>query len=117
MDESVKPALEAVAAQLRGQGLEAHVGRTGNSVEILVPHGPHDEFRYRVIMSSYRVPSFAFPEMAPREGKERRHFRAEVYLSDGAQHYEVTGYTRDQIIHDFLAQYERHMQRVQTTMH
>jgi len=117
MGENVKPALEAVATQLREQGLEAQVERTDNSVEILVPHGPHDEFRYRVIMGSYRVPSFAFPELAPREGKERRHFRAEVYLSDSAQHYEVTGYTRDQIIHDFLAQYERHMQRVQTTMH
>jgi len=114
LDESVKPALEAVAEQLREQGLAARVERHADSVRMIVPHGPHDEFCYRVAMGSYRVPSFAFPELAPREGKERRHFRAEVYLSEGAQHYEVTGYTRDQIINDFLAQYERHMQRVQT---
>jgi len=114
LDKGVKPALEAVAAQLRERGLEARVERSAEGVEIAVPHGPQDEFRYRVAMRSYRVPSFAFPELAPREGKERRHFRAEVFLSDGAQHYEVTGCTRDQIINDFLAQYERHMQRVQT---
>jgi len=114
LDESVGPALEAVAEQLREQGLAARVERHADSVRMIVPHGPHDEFCYRVAMGSYRVPSFAFPELAPREGKERRHFRAEVYLLEGAQHYEVTGYTRDQIINDFLAQYERHMQRVQT---
>jgi choline/glycine/proline betaine transport protein len=96
--------------------LEAQVAREADNVKIIVPHGPHDEFCYQVAMRSYRVPSFAFPELAPREGKERRHFRAEVFLSDGAQHYEVTGYTRDQIIDDFIAQYERHMQRVQTTV-
>jgi choline/glycine/proline betaine transport protein len=115
LNESVTPALEAVAAQLRERGLDAQANRYADSVEIIVPHGSNDEFRSRVTMCSYRVPSFAFPELAPREGKERRHFRAEVFLSDSAQHYEVTGYTRDQIINDFLAQYERHMQRVQTT--
>lgn len=114
LDESVRPALEDIASQLRARGLEAQVERRPESVEIIVPHGSHDEFRYRVVMGSYRVPSFAFPEMAPREGRERRHFRAEVFLSDSAQHYEVTGCSREQVINDFLAQYERHMHVVQT---
>jgi choline/glycine/proline betaine transport protein len=113
---TVMPALDAVAMQLRERGLEAQVEDSADSIEIIVPHGERDTFCYRVAMCSYRVPSFAFPELAPREGKERRHFRAEVYLSDGAQHYEVTGYTRDQIINDFLLQYERHMQMVQTSV-
>ncbi|WP_246520606.1 hypothetical protein, partial [Microvirga arabica] len=53
-------------------------------------------------MRSYRVPSFAFPELAPREGKERRHFRAEVFLSDGAQHYE--GMCRKLFVSEFRLQ-------------
>jgi len=75
--------------------------------------GLRDEFRYRVCMRSHRIPSFAFPELAPPEGRERRHYRAEVYLSGDPQHYEVTDYSHDQVINDFLVRYEGHMQIVQ----
>jgi choline/glycine/proline betaine transport protein len=111
---TVRPALDAVAAQIRERGLDAQVDYGPEHAGITVLHGPEDRFRYLVRMRSHRLPSFAFSEPAPSEGEGRRHYRAEVYLSDGAQHYEVTGYTRDQIIDDFLAQYERHMQLLQT---
>jgi choline/glycine/proline betaine transport protein len=114
MNQTVQPAFEEVAAQIRQRGLEARVESQPDFVEILVMPGSADEFRYRVCMRSHRIPSFAFPELAPAEGKERRHYRAEVYLSGDPQHYEITGYSRDQVINDLLARYELHMQLVQT---
>jgi choline/glycine/proline betaine transport protein len=113
MNRTVRPALEEVAAQIRQRGLEARVESGTDFIEILVIPGSSDEFRYRVCMRSYRIPSFAFPELAPAEGKERRHYRAEVYLSDDPQRYEITGYSRDQVIDDLLGRYELHMQLVQ----
>ncbi|MFC4174192.1 BCCT family transporter [Microvirga sp. GCM10011540] len=114
LNDTARPALEEVAAQIRQRGLEAQVEPTSDQVQITVMPHLKNEFRYRICMRSHRIPTFAFPELAPMEGKERRHYRAEVYLSDGPQHYEVTGYTREQVINDFLARYEEYMQIVQT---
>jgi choline/glycine/proline betaine transport protein len=115
LDDTVRPALEEVAEQIRRRGLEARVEPGADQVEIVVMPGLKDEFRYRVCMRSYRIPSFAFPELAPPEGKERRHFRAEVHVLGDPEHSEVTGYSRDQVIHDFLVRYEPHMQAIQAS--
>jgi choline/glycine/proline betaine transport protein len=116
LSATVQPALESVAEQIRHRGLDANVHAEAERVEIVVMPGARDEYRYRVCMRSHRIPSFAFPELAPPEGKERRHYRAELDLSDDSHHYEVTGYTREQIINDFLARFEQHMQAIQTQL-
>ena len=36
--------------------------------------------------------------------------RLEVHLDDGGQDYDVMGYTAEQVIHDCLDQYERHLE-------
>jgi hypothetical protein len=47
---------------------------------------------------------------AQRAMRNRRYYRAEVHLSEGSQDYDLTGYTKEQIINDILDQYERHLQ-------
>ncbi len=44
-----------------------------------------------------------------QKAKEREHFRAEVFLREGGQQYNVVGYTKDQLIGDILDQYEKHL--------
>ena len=37
------------------------------------------------------------------------YYRAEVYLEQGGQHYDVMGYTEDQILADVVTQYEKYL--------
>lgn len=39
----------------------------------------------------------------------KRFYRAEVYLLEGSQHYDVYGFCEEQLIHDILSQYDKHI--------
>ena len=38
-----------------------------------------------------------------------QYYRAEVFLSEGGQDYDIMGWTREQVIGDIISQYEKHM--------
>jgi choline/glycine/proline betaine transport protein len=44
---------------------------------------------------------------------EQRYFRAEVYLDDGGQDYDIMGYTVDNIMNDVIDQYSAHLHFIQ----
>lgn len=109
--DRVMPALEEVAAELRKQELPVQVtlGEDGRAL-LRVGHGEEMDFFYAVRPQPYEAPSFTLqdPRRPVKEGT--RHFRAEVYLREGGQDYDVMGWPRMQLIHDVLDQYERHRQ-------
>ncbi|MCD9029823.1 choline BCCT transporter BetT [Luteimonas sp. BDR2-5] len=106
----VRPALEEVATELRRQGLEVHVedGDDGR-VWLRVGHGEEMDFFYAVHPVAYEPPSFMFEDPRRRRQDDDRYFRAEVHLREGGQDYDVMGWRRDELIHDVLDQYQRHM--------
>lgn len=110
MDTDVKPAIEAVAAQLREQGLDVQTKFEPGHMELLVDHGEQQIFTYQVIMRGYLTPSFAAQRF-----RNQRYYRAEVHLYEGGQDYELVGYSRQQIINDIIDQYERHLQFLHLT--
>lgn len=112
MEGSVRPAMQALCAEFVGKGLNARVEEdTGHGAEsLIVTHGEERPFVYQVRMRGFFTPSFARSGMGNRELKNRRYYRAEVYLAEGSQDYDLVGYNKDQIITDMLDQYERHMQ-------
>jgi choline/glycine/proline betaine transport protein len=78
-------------------------------VALRVSYGGDDDFVYGVHSVGHLIPSFAFPEFE-REGEGgQRYYRAEVYLAEGSQHYDLYGYNHEQLIDDVLIQYEKHM--------
>ncbi|KAF1016823.1 MAG: Osmo-dependent choline transporter BetT2 [Stenotrophomonas maltophilia] len=105
MDSHVRPAMEAVAAQLREQGWEVEATLDANDMSLPVNHGEQQDFLYRVLLTGYRVPSFASHNV-----RNQRYYRAEVHLFEGSQDYDLVGYSREQIINDIIGQYERHLQ-------
>jgi len=105
MDDTVKPAMEAVAEQLQGQGWEVVTRFEAGDMELSVNHGEQQDFQYRVILSGYLTPSFAAQQL-----RNQRYYRAEVHLFEGSQDYDLVGYSRKQIINDIISQYERHLQ-------
>ena len=109
LDGVVRPALETVAVQIGERGLDVRVDTAPEQVDLVVGEGAREDFRYGVRVRSYRIPSFAFPEIAPREGKERRSYRAEAVVPATGYHAEISHYGRDQIIHDLLGQLEQRL--------
>lgn len=108
--ETVRPALEAVAAELRLQGLEVHVGEGEHGGPWLrVGHGEEMDFFYGVRPVAYEPAEFMLADPRRRPREDEQPFRAEVHLREGGQDYDVMGWSRDELIHDVLDQYGRHL--------
>ncbi|WBV42864.1 BCCT family transporter [Pseudoroseomonas cervicalis] len=104
------PALEAVAAELRGRGLSAEVEAREDRLRLVTMPGAPEEFRYGIRLRRYAMPSFAYFESRPEQEQREHYWRAEVFLEDGSQDYDVMDLTREELIQDVLSQYERHFQ-------
>ncbi|OLU33253.1 choline transporter [Pseudomonas sp. PA15(2017)] len=108
--ETVLPACQQVADEMRKQGREAQVesGEDGR-VTLSVSHGAEADFQYQVRPRALIQPSFALRDTRDDSSEERKYFRAEVHLNEGGQDYDVMGWNREEVIGDILDQYERHM--------
>lgn len=108
--EVVAPALEAVCGELASRGVEAKLLREEDRIRLVTMPGTREEFRYGVRARGFALPSFAYFERKPKvDSGSDRYYRAEVFLREGGQDYDVMGYRREEIIADVLAQYERHL--------
>lgn len=102
----VRPALEQVARELTDRGRPSHVetDEDGNFALRSPAEGQRD-FIYGVSLASLPVANFA-PLAA---GKPEYRYEARTYFSSGGRGYDVMGLTRDQLIADILAQFERYL--------
>ncbi|GER06514.1 choline transporter [Iodidimonas muriae] len=110
MADIAHPALLEVARELSLRGVEASVNHQEDRVSLLVEEdaGQAYPFEYAVHLRSYETPSFAFPEFEPKRSKASHFYRAEVYQGEGSDPYDVISYSKEQIIADVIAQYDRH---------
>lgn len=109
LHEVVKPSMHDVAGEIRETGLEVTIAEEEDFIELKVFHGGEVDFIYGVHAVGHLIPSFAFPEFDPKTDESKRYYRAEIYLSEGSQHYDIYGYGPEQVIDDVLIQYEKHM--------
>jgi choline/glycine/proline betaine transport protein len=107
--DEVEPALRSAVEELRALGRTVEMEAHEEEVCVTVLHGDETDFVYRVALAGYQKPGFAFPEFDMPADKAERYYRVEVHLLEGSQHYDIMGYSRDQIIADFINQYEKHM--------
>ncbi|WP_308723848.1 BCCT family transporter [Metapseudomonas otitidis] len=110
IDEVVRPACLEVAEELRKQGCAVEVlnGEDGRC-KLNVGHGEEVDFSYEVRPRSLLLPRFMAREGGEENGDARKYFRAEVYLREGGQDYDVMGWSREEVIGDLLDQYEKHL--------
>jgi len=106
---TAQPAIQSVAEQLRQQQLEVSIDEQADSIQLSVDSAGEQIFLYKIKLRKYAAASVAFPEL-PGRGKEGTYWRAEVFLASGPQHYDVAGYTREQLMNDILAQFQLHVQ-------
>lgn len=108
--DTVQPAFEAVADQMRESGLSPALAQDDEHVDLDIPHGERGAFRYTVRIRGFRAPSFAWAETRKTHDQDRRHYRAMAISSEGDQPHDVTGYTTEQLINDLLNRYARFRQ-------
>ncbi|NQY43790.1 MAG: BCCT family transporter, partial [Legionellales bacterium] len=102
IQDMVFPALQELKNEMCNQGLEASLEKHSNiSVTLTVKKEGADDFYYEVRLRSFCTPEFAV-------GNNNNFCRAEVFLSNGGQDYDIFGYNQHQIIADALTQYEKH---------
>ena len=103
----VQPALIELAEEMQNNGLSASIHKISESrVRMIVSNGEVEDFAYGIRLQEFGMPSYASDEEAEDQSA---YYRAEVYLLQGGQQYDVLGYTKEQIIADAISQYERHL--------
>lgn len=114
MQHTLAEAMAEVALELDKQQLEvALTTEKGGAVhQISVRHPEKSDFVYRVELIEANKPIFALGQSGniATDSEHEKYYRAEVFLQEGSQDYDIVGYTQEQIIIDILNQYERHIQ-------
>jgi choline/glycine/proline betaine transport protein len=114
MRDTVLPALRDFAAELRQHGVHAEVVnqiQSRGTLRLQTDHGEASDFVYAVVCSAHPMPAAELSGPGPEQLAEQDVFyRAEVHLAEGGQDYCIMGWTRAQIVHDILSQYENHLQ-------
>ncbi|MBE2895676.1 choline BCCT transporter BetT [Pasteurellaceae bacterium HPA106] len=118
MRQSIEPAMKEVSQELDSQGIKSHIDRNEDGTQLIfhVVHGDEtseteEDFIYEVRLIKAIKPVLALGQAGNiTNSREEHYYRAEVFLREGSQEYNLVGYSKEQIITDMLNQYERHMQ-------
>ncbi len=111
---TARQAMEEVLAQLTTQNiLQAGIEEDENLIRLTAGQGEEFDFLYEIKLREYSLPSVAFPEL-PTKKSERNYWRAEVTLLEGAQQYDVAGYSKEELMSDILTQFENHLHLLHT---
>lgn len=107
----VMAAMQEFADELRSHGLDVRVElkQPEHRAVLEVMHGDEVDFQYLVTSHEHPLPGEALAGDDEPEPDERLYFRAEVHLNEGSQDYDIMGWTQEQVVHDLLEQYERHL--------
>lgn len=110
----VSPAMQAVAEELKSLGFDTEVnketsaedGSLGGWVLNVAHHGEYQDFSYGVRPIAENRPTLTSDDI--KRPDNEIYYRAEVYLIEGGQDYDIMGWTKEGVIADILDQYERH---------
>ena len=101
-----------VQEELNKQGTISHISdAVDDRIRLEVDLGNELNFIYEVRLRGYISPTFALAAMDndEQQTEQHRYYRAEVYLKEGGQNYDVMGWNQEQLINDILDQYEKHL--------
>lgn len=114
LETTARQAMEEVLAQLTTQNiLHAEIEAEEILIRLTAGQGEEFDFLYEIKLREYSLPSIAFPEL-PTKKSERNYWRAEVTLLEGAQQYDVAGYSKEELMSDILTQFENHLHLLHT---
>lgn len=108
-NETIKPSMSDVVEAFKDEGLDASMNLVKDRASLVVHFPDVTDFLYEVRLVGYGNPEFTMADPDRNEDEEPSYVRAEVFLKEGGQDYDLMGWSREQIIHDVLDQYEKHL--------
>ncbi|WP_438764589.1 choline BCCT transporter BetT [Kushneria sp. TE3] len=110
LHDTVEVAMKEVGEEFKKQSLDIRITDEDDRCYLHVDHGEENDFVYGVRIRRYAAPSFAMSGMRSKgSSKDNNDYRAEVFLREGGQKYNIMGYSKQQVIGDILDQYEKHL--------
>ncbi|GAA5186800.1 choline BCCT transporter BetT [Ferrimonas gelatinilytica] len=105
LETVVSPAMGSVAELLQREQIDVRINEdlASGRVGLAVLHGEEVDFHYEVRPRAHAQPAFVGDESA------EEYYRAEVYLREGGQDYDIMGWSREQVLNDIVEQYEKHL--------
>lgn len=112
MNDVIEPAMLLVEEELGKQGTQSLIdAEKDDRVRFEVDLGNELNFIYEVRLRGYITPAFALAglDADDQQAEQHKYYRAEIYLKEGGQNYDVMGWNQEQLINDILDQYEKHL--------
>ncbi|MCL1044485.1 BCCT family transporter [Shewanella electrodiphila] len=100
-----KPGLEEVVKIFLANNTPAVITQHDKRVRLLIGNNEALQFAYGLRIRAFTMNGADIEGFA----SEQDYYRVEVFLEHGGQHYDVMGYTQEQIIADVINQYERYL--------
>ncbi|MDO6620562.1 MULTISPECIES: BCCT family transporter [unclassified Shewanella] len=105
LDNIAKPGLEQVRQIFLAKNMPAVITQDDERVRLLIGNNETLQFAYGLRIRAFTMNGADVEGFA----SEQDYYRVEVFLEHGGQHYDVMGYTQEQIIADIVNQYERYL--------
>jgi len=108
IEETCMDCLEQVKKELESQKWKAQVEYDEEfNRAILSVDREEIDFMYEIRLKGYNRPDFAMAQR--KKGDDNQYYRAEVFLRQGGQSYDVYGFEPADIINDILNQFENYL--------
>lgn len=111
--------METVQIELKRRGWESQVYMDDDPLRtrIEVIKSEQMAFIYEVRLCEYIIPGFAFSELpveteTQTDTQDENYYRAEVFLREGGEAYDVYGYSRHNMITDILNHFEHYLHKL-----
>ncbi|QKF92025.1 BCCT family transporter [Campylobacter sp. CCUG 57310] len=111
ISEVIEKVFDEVRAEFEKNGLQAKISKDEkrNFINLVVGLGDEMDFSYGVKLVRMESPDYT----RALEGDDL-YYRAEVFLKEGGQDYDILGWSEATIINDIVEQYRKHMQFLHT---
>lgn len=111
ISEVIEKVFDEVRAEFEKNGLQAKISKDEkrNFINLIVGLGDEMDFSYGVKLVRMESPDYT----RALEGDDL-YYRAEVFLKEGGQDYDILGWSEATIINDIVEQYRKHMQFLHT---
>ncbi|MCL1058991.1 choline BCCT transporter BetT [Shewanella gelidimarina] len=106
LEEVAKPALNKVCETFNSKGVAAELKHFDSRIRFVIANEEHDDFVYGLRIRAFSITNPIESEVA--EG-DSEYYRVEVFLEHGGQHYDVMGFTQEQVLADVVTQYEKYL--------
>lgn len=122
IQQVVYKGMQTVQLELKRRGWESDVymDYTPLRARIEVVKSEQVPFIYEVRLCERIIPSFAFSEVLMEtenrtEDQDAYYYRAEVFLREGGEAYDIYGYSRHKLIGDILNHFEHYLHKLHHT--